>query len=96
MEAPTFTNLAIVAAVAFGVPLLLGLVPRLPIPSLVIELVAGIVLGPQGLGWVELDSAVQVMALARHPRDACFQLRAMSWWNVRRCWMRCAAAGSIA
>ena len=63
MEAPTFTNLAIVAAVAFGVPLLLGLVPRLPIPSLVIELIAGIVLGPQVLGWVELDPAVQVMAL---------------------------------
>jgi Kef-type K+ transport system membrane component KefB len=58
-----FTSFAIVAAVAFGVPLLLGLVPRFRIPSLVIELILGIVIGPQGLGWAEYDGAVQVMAL---------------------------------
>lgn len=57
------TNLAVVAAVAFGVPLLLALVPRLRIPSLALELVAGIVIGPQVLGLAEVDAAVGVMAV---------------------------------
>ena len=59
----SFTNLAIVAAVAFGTPLVLGLFPRLRIPSLVVELLLGIMIGPQVLGWAEVDDAVQVMAL---------------------------------
>jgi Kef-type K+ transport system membrane component KefB len=57
------TNLLIVAAVAFAAPLLLGLAPGLRLPAVVLELVAGIVLGPSGLGWVEIDAPVQVMAL---------------------------------
>jgi Kef-type K+ transport system membrane component KefB len=59
----TFTNFAIVAAVAFLTPLTLALAPRLRLPSLVVELIAGIVIGPQVLGWAEIDTAVQVMAL---------------------------------
>jgi Kef-type K+ transport system membrane component KefB len=57
-----FENLAIVAAVAFGVPLVLALVPQLRIPSLVLELITGIVIGPQVLGLAEIDQAVSVMA----------------------------------
>ncbi len=57
------TNLLIVAAVAFAAPLLLGLAPGLRLPAVVLELVAGIVIGPSGLGWVEVDAPVQVMAL---------------------------------
>lgn len=56
-------NLAIVAAVAFGAPLLLGLVPWLRLPEVALELVAGIVIGPAVLGWVELDDAVELFAL---------------------------------
>jgi len=40
----------IVAAVAFVVPLALGLVPALRVPSVVVEIVAGIVIGPAGQG----------------------------------------------
>jgi Kef-type K+ transport system membrane component KefB len=58
-----FDDLAIVAAVAFGAPLLLGLVPGLRVPSVVLEIVAGIVLGPSVLGWVEVDTPVDVVAL---------------------------------
>jgi Kef-type K+ transport system membrane component KefB len=56
-------NLLIVAAVAFVVPLTLGLAPRLRLPAIVLELVVGIVIGPSGLGWVEVDAAVELMAL---------------------------------
>src|SRR3954454_10355769 len=60
---PSFTNLLIVMAVAFTAPLLLGLFPRLLLPSVVVEIVAGIVVGPSVLGWVEVDEAVEVVAL---------------------------------
>jgi Kef-type K+ transport system membrane component KefB len=59
----SFTNLLIVAAVAAAVPLALGWAPRLRVPSVVLEIVAGVLLGPSVLGWVEADLPVQVLAL---------------------------------
>jgi Kef-type K+ transport system membrane component KefB len=56
-------GVVVVAAVAFAVPLLLGLAPRLRLPSVVLEIVAGIVLGPSVLGWVEVDLPLQVLSL---------------------------------
>jgi Kef-type K+ transport system membrane component KefB len=63
MEGIHFTDLLIVSAVAFAAPLLLGFAPRLRLPAVVLEIVAGIVIGPSGLGWVEVDVAVEVLAL---------------------------------
>src|SRR4051794_22008242 len=60
---PSFTNLLIVMAVAFTAPLVPGLFPRLQLPSVVLEIVAGIVVGPSVLGWAEVDEAVEVVAL---------------------------------
>jgi Kef-type K+ transport system membrane component KefB len=57
-----FTSLLIVVAAAFAAPLALGLVPALRLPSVVLELVAGIVLGPSVLGWVEVDDSIAVLA----------------------------------
>ena len=59
----SFTNAAIVAAVAFGAPLLLGFVPSFRLPAIVLELATGIVLGPSVLDWVQVDDAVQVLSL---------------------------------
>jgi Kef-type K+ transport system membrane component KefB len=59
----SFTNLLIVCAVAVAAPLLIGYLPRLRIPSLVLEIVAGIVLGPSVLGWLHVDLPVQILAL---------------------------------
>src|SRR5215217_5187262 len=59
----SLTGLLIVAAIAFVVPLALGLVPALRVPSVVVEIMAGIVIGPAVLGVVEVDLALQVMAL---------------------------------
>jgi Kef-type K+ transport system membrane component KefB len=59
----SFTNLLVVMAIAFTSPLLLGLVPRVQLPSVVLEIVAGIVVGPSVLGIAEVDEAVQVVAL---------------------------------
>src|SRR5215218_1043427 len=59
----SFDGLAIIAAVAFAAPLALGLVPSLRLPAVVLEIVLGIAIGPAGLGWVEVDAPVEVMAL---------------------------------
>lgn len=59
-----FHNLAGIALVAFVCPLLLGLVPALRIPSAALEIVAGIIIGPAVLGWVQPDIAINVMYIA--------------------------------
>ena len=63
MQELEFVNLLIVAAAAFAAPFALGLAPALRIPAVVLEIVVGIVIGPAGLGWVEVDAPVEVLAL---------------------------------
>jgi Kef-type K+ transport system membrane component KefB len=63
MPEASFTDLALVMAVAFLTPLVLGLLPRSPVPSVVAEVVLGIVVGPAVLGWVEADEVVRIVAL---------------------------------
>ncbi|HEV3379028.1 MAG TPA: cation:proton antiporter [Thermoleophilaceae bacterium] len=60
---PSFADLLIVVAVAFAAPFALGLFPRLRLPSVVVEIVAGIVVGPSVLGLVEVDQVIEVVAL---------------------------------
>jgi Kef-type K+ transport system membrane component KefB len=59
----SFENLLLVTAIAFAAPLALGLLPRLQLPSVVLEIGAGVVIGPAVLGLVEVDQAVEVVAL---------------------------------
>jgi len=59
----SFDNLLIVVVAGFAAPLALGLVPGLRLPSVVLEIVIGIVIGPAVLGWIEVDDPVEVLAL---------------------------------
>ncbi len=59
----SFNGLAVVTAVAFGVPLVLGLFPRLKMPSPVLEIAVGVILGPSVLGWVQVDTPIQVISV---------------------------------
>jgi Kef-type K+ transport system membrane component KefB len=59
----SLVGVLIVAAIAFVVPLTLGLVPALRVPSVVVEIVAGIVIGPAVLGIVEVDAPLRFMSL---------------------------------
>ena len=59
---PDFADLAVVLGVAFVVPLILGLAPRLRLPAVVIELAIGIVVGPQVLGWADTGEVVGVLS----------------------------------
>ncbi|HEU4900788.1 MAG TPA: cation:proton antiporter [Actinomycetota bacterium] len=59
----SLAGVVVVAAVAFAIPMLLGLFPRLRLPSVVLEIVVGIVLGPSVLDWVQVDLPLQVLSL---------------------------------
>ncbi len=63
MGEPEFQNLLIVVAAGFAAPFALGLLPKLRLPAVVLEIVIGIVIGPAVLGWVEVDEPVEVIAL---------------------------------
>ena len=63
MPEVSFVNLLIVAAVGVLAPLLLGFLPRLRVPSAVLEIVAGVVLGQSVLGWVQIDLPVEVLSV---------------------------------
>src|SRR3712207_8836270 len=59
----SLTGVLVVAAIAFLVPLGLGLVPAVRIPSVVLEIAAGVLIGPAVLGLVEVDLPLRVLAL---------------------------------
>jgi Kef-type K+ transport system membrane component KefB len=57
-----FGNLLVVMTLAAAIPLVLGLVPQIPVPDSVIEILAGIIVGPAVLGWVQSDEVIQVLS----------------------------------
>jgi Kef-type K+ transport system membrane component KefB len=63
MPAVSFIGLLIVAVVAFLAPLLLGLSPARRLPSVVLEIAAGIVIGPSVLGWVKVDLPISILSV---------------------------------
>ena len=62
VPALSFDGMLVVALVAVAVPVLLGLAPRLPVPGAVLEVLAGILIGPSVLGWVHLDAPIEVLS----------------------------------
>ncbi|MEP7090438.1 MAG: cation:proton antiporter [Nocardioidaceae bacterium] len=58
----TLSSAAVVAAVALIVPLSLKLAHVL-VPSIVAEILLGIFIGPQVLGWAQLDEPVRVLSM---------------------------------
>jgi Kef-type K+ transport system membrane component KefB len=62
VAAMNFDSLVAVLAIAAAVPLILAAVPRVPVPGPVLEIVAGIVLGPAVLGVVKPDQAVRLVS----------------------------------
>src|SRR6185312_14271486 len=62
VAAMNFDNLVAVLAIAAAVPLILAAVPRVRVPGPVLEIVAGIVIGPAVLGLVKPDQAVRLVS----------------------------------
>src|SRR5215831_425897 len=59
----SFSGLLLVAVVAFASPLLLALTPARRLPIIVLEIVAGIVIGPSVLGWVKIDLPISILSV---------------------------------
>jgi Kef-type K+ transport system membrane component KefB len=59
----SFDNLLLVVLAGTAAPFVLGFFPSLRLPSVVLEIVLGILIGPAVLGWVEIDEPVEVLAL---------------------------------
>lgn len=62
-EGLSFGGLFVVAVIAVVAPLIAGVVPRAKVPGVVLEILAGIVVGPSVLGWVKIDAPIAVLAL---------------------------------
>ena len=60
---PSFSGLLIVVAVAFAAPFVLGFFPSVRLPSVVLEILAGIVIGPSVLGIVQVDETISVISV---------------------------------
>lgn len=54
-------SLLVIAAIAAATPLLVGLL-RLPVAEVVLMLGFGIIFGPEMLGWIQLDEAIDLLA----------------------------------
>jgi Kef-type K+ transport system membrane component KefB len=61
MFAPHYHPLLVIALIAVLAPLVNELPLRLRVPSVVLEIVFGILVGPQVLGWVRADEAIEVL-----------------------------------
>ena len=59
----SFVSLVLVCTIAFLAPLVLGLMPKLRLPAVVLEILAGIVIGPSVLGWASVDEPIRVLSL---------------------------------
>src|SRR5579864_679121 len=59
----SFVGLLIVAVVAFLAPLLLALSPARRLSAVVLEIMAGILIGPSVLGWVKVDLPISILSV---------------------------------
>ncbi|HEX4087291.1 MAG TPA: cation:proton antiporter [Trebonia sp.] len=62
MVSLSFNSLLIVAVISVLVPVVLGLLPRLPVPGAVLMVLGGIVVGPSVLNWARIDAPVVVLS----------------------------------
>ena len=62
MDDLAYEDLLLVCLVGALVPIVLGLLPRLRLPSVVLEIGAGVLVGPAVLGWVQVDAPVAVLS----------------------------------
>ncbi|MEQ1728747.1 MAG: cation:proton antiporter [Vicinamibacterales bacterium] len=58
----SFIGLVIVCVVAFLAPLVSHVIPRARVPAIVLEILAGIVIGPSVLNWVQMDEPIRVLS----------------------------------
>jgi Kef-type K+ transport system membrane component KefB len=59
----SLNGLLIITMIAIMAPVLAATLRRVKLPSVVVEIAAGVIVGPSVLGWVKIDQPVSVVAL---------------------------------
>jgi Sodium/hydrogen exchanger family len=90
-----FTGLLGVAAAWPGRPLDVAFFPRVRLPTIVLEIVLGIVIGPSGVGWAKPDVVLARELLYRLEPELCGQV-ASAERLVSRSWAGCCATSALA
>ena len=96
VSAVNFDNLVAVLAVAAAVPVILAAVPRVPVPGPVLEILAGIVLGPAVLGLVKPDQAVRLVSTIGLAFRPGYPARASRSGSVKAGWIVASAVDGAA
>ena len=63
MSTVSFNGLLIISVIAVIAPVLAASVRRVKLPSVVVEIAVGVIVGPSVLGWVKIDQPVNVVSL---------------------------------
>ena len=63
MSTTSFNGLLTISVIAVVAPVLAASVRRLKLPSVVVEIVTGIIVGPPVLAWVKINQPITVIAL---------------------------------
>ena len=63
MSTASFNGLLIISVIAVMAPVLAASAKRLKLPGVVVEITAGVIVGPSVLAWVKIDQPVNVVAL---------------------------------
>jgi Kef-type K+ transport system membrane component KefB len=58
----SLTSVALVSLLALLAPLVVRLI-RLPVPEIIVQILFGVIIGPQVLGWARVDQPVRVLSL---------------------------------
>jgi Kef-type K+ transport system membrane component KefB len=63
MEDPGFANFMGVVIIAFVSPIISSFIPKVRVPSIVLEFVIGMIVGPEVLGWIGVDVPLDVLSV---------------------------------
>jgi Kef-type K+ transport system membrane component KefB len=63
MSDPSYVNFMGALIIAFVAPILASFVPRIRIPTIVLEFVLGVIFGPDVLGWLKVDDPLDILSI---------------------------------
>ena len=63
IQEPVYVNFMGVLAIAFVAPVIATFIPRIRVPTIVLEFLLGVIFGPDVLGWIEVDAPLEVMSV---------------------------------
>ena len=60
---PSYVNFMGVLVIAFVSPIIATVIPKVRVPTIVLEFVLGVIVGPDVLGWIKVDNPLDVLSV---------------------------------